>query len=176
MSTRAKRQPHNFDLPIIAKAIEEYKTSCKTQKQCAAEFNIPIKVFSYYFLNGFKKHEKLAQMNGGGDAGIAKTPGAYQKKAKQRPNYCVELLPANMTNPLTGGNNVNNNHVTDDDNIPSITIAPPKKMQSPQPVIMQQRSIPNMNVNDTIRNNMKAAMTVKSNGTKRLDLEKMMLK
>ena len=45
MSSRAR---HNVEYTQIAKAIQDYKTSHKTQKECAKDANIPYKVFSYY--------------------------------------------------------------------------------------------------------------------------------
>ena len=49
-----QRQKHNLDLPIIAKAIQEYKTTNKTQQQCANDAGIYMELFRYYYLNGFE--------------------------------------------------------------------------------------------------------------------------
>lgn len=80
-----QRVNHNQEIPKIAQAIREYKLTHKTQKQCAAEFGIPYKLFSYYYLNGFKKNQKV-----GGGLIPDETP--YQKKAKGRANNYEVIL------------------------------------------------------------------------------------
>ena len=88
------RTNHIHNLPLIAKAIQEYKTTHQTQKECAAKYGIPYKVFSYYFLNGFKKNQKV-----GGGLIPEETP--YQKKAKGRVNnYDVILVGGENPAPL----------------------------------------------------------------------------
>lgn len=89
MTTRVK---HNMDLPKIAQAIQEYKTTHKTQRQCAAEFGITYKLFSYYYLNGFKKNQKV-----GGGLIPEETP--YQKKAKQRANNYEVMIVGSDNKP-----------------------------------------------------------------------------
>lgn len=49
-------QEHTFgiDLVTIAVAIHEYKTTNKTQQQCANDAGISMELFRYYYLNGFE--------------------------------------------------------------------------------------------------------------------------
>jgi hypothetical protein len=164
------RKPHNLELPIIAQAIEEYRNSCMTQKQCAEKYNIPIKVFSYYFLNGFKKRERMA---GTGTAGIQTTQSTSHKpKAKQRENYLVELIPAqNQTQQIQTN--------------PQVTIAPPtlqQPIQQPQQpqhlqkhyhhnTIQKPVITPSVTPMIEINKKLKNATSVKPNGTKRINLD-----
>lgn len=75
------RKKHIINLSKIAQAIQEYKTSTLTQKQCADKYGISHSVFSYYFLHGFKKDKKL-------DDTISETP--FTKKQPKN-NYVIEL-------------------------------------------------------------------------------------
>jgi hypothetical protein len=175
----SSRKNHIHDLPLIAKAIQEYKTTHQTQKECAAKYGIPYKVFSYYFLNGFKKNQKVG-------GGLIPEETAYQKKAKQRVNnYDIVLL---------GGNNV-----------PVQQQLPLPPQLPPQPVSHQYQAPPmsqqqvkssvkpsskdyasisvaggsksmakphqNTSTHMTIKDKMKAATMVGKDGKKRLDLD-----
>ena len=119
----SRRNSHMHDLPTIAKAIQEYKTTYQTQKECADKFGIPYKVFSYYFLNGFKKNQKV-----GGGLIPEETP--YQKKSKTRANnyYDVVLVGKENVNqpplqPQIHPPPVNHNYVEQPNkNIPQISI------------------------------------------------------
>jgi len=92
----SNRTRHNAEIPTIARAIQEYKTTTKTQPECAKEFGIPIKVFSYYYLNGFKKNQRV-----GGGLIPDETP--HQRKSKNRDNnYEVVLVGAgNQSKPIS---------------------------------------------------------------------------
>lgn len=163
MTTRVR---HNLELPIIARAIQEYKTTHKTQRECAAEYGISYKLFSYYYLNGFKKNQKV-----GGELIPEET--AYQKKAKQRANnYNIVLL---------GGNTDNNKHQL-----------PMPPQLSPAPVSHQYPVLPNKSSskdkatisvksntkaivkpqqNNSIKDQMKAATKITKDGKKHLNLD-----
>jgi hypothetical protein len=86
MTTRV-RKPHNNDLPIIAQAIKEYQTTTKTQKQCAEQFGVPLKLFSYYYLNGFKKAEK----KGGNIIPNDSKPAGVRRSKLRDNNYNIVL-------------------------------------------------------------------------------------
>lgn len=104
------RKKYNLELPKIAAAIQEYKTSCKTQKQCATEFGIPYKVFSYYFINGFKKHMNISNENPNQISNQT-----YQKKTKQKPNQLnqlIEIIPTQGIQSVQhGGQSTNQNNI-----------------------------------------------------------------
>lgn len=120
------RGNHIHDLPKIALAIKEYKTTHQTQKECAAKHGIPYKVFSYYFLNGFKKNQKV-----GGGLIPEETP--YQKKAKGRAN--------NYDVIIVGDENADAVPPTPQFHPPPVNhtyIPPPPK---PQPVVKQQKTV-----------------------------------
>lgn len=84
---RKQKKKHLLDLPLIARAIEDYKKTGMTQKECAEKYKIPIKVFSYYYLNGIKKIKKAEAIE------ISLPPEhIIQRKAKPRQgNYDIEL-------------------------------------------------------------------------------------
>lgn len=83
------RKKHNRDIPNIARAIEKYQNSDLTQAECAKEFGISVKVFSYYYLNGFKKKQFLLDDN---------NEPIFVKKSKMRSN--------NYNDVLSGGSNI----------------------------------------------------------------------
>jgi len=139
------RKNHYQELPLIAKSIQEYKTSGLTQKEAAAKYNIPYKVFSYYYLNGFSKNKQK-------DASYLPEV-QYEKKSKLRQqNYDIEIVPSN----LSGGGMQQ-------------PIAP-----QPIPVIIQKPQISqpkqNANIPSTIKDKLNAASRVSSSGKKVVDL------
>jgi hypothetical protein len=139
------RKNHYQELPLIAKSIQEYKTSGLTQKEAAAKYNIPYKVFSYYYLNGFSKNKQK-------DASYLPEV-QYEKKSKLRQqNYDIEIVPSN----LSGGGMQQ-------------PIAP-----QPIPVIIQKPQISqpkqNANIPSTIKEKLNAASRVSSSGKKVVDL------
>jgi hypothetical protein len=175
MSTRIN---HAHDLPLIAKAIQEYKTTHQTQKECAVKHNIPYKVFSYYFLNGFKKNQKV-----GGGLIPEETP--YQKKAKGRVNnYEVILVGGDNPTPQQKFQqpHFQSSPVSHQYNTPpSQTIKPSPVIPSytqPKTVVKKQVQIisskPITHVNSTmasIKEKLNAATTVSKDGKKRVDLD-----
>lgn len=164
----SNRSNHIHDLPKIAKAIQEYKTTHQTQKECAAKYGIPYKVFSYYFLNGFKKNQKV-----GGGLIPEETP--YQKKAKGRAN--------NYDIILVGGENPAPQQVQFQP--PPVShqyIAPPPTQRSakPPPEIKKMpsttttgRSIAPVSSHtlSSVREKFNAALTVGKNGKKHFDID-----
>lgn len=163
----SKRTRHNLDLPKIAKAIQEYKTTNKTQTQCAEEAGINVKLFSYYYLNGFKKSVKV------GSDGTGEVPKdiPYQKKAKGRPNNYDEILIVNDTEqkPSHGPNHNLQVVNTQSQKGGSISIAPPLPPRQVQPV---QQVQPNraQDINNIVKNKIQAAKTVNAGGLTRVDL------
>ena len=140
------RKNHYQELPIIAKAIQEYKTSGLTQKEAAAKYSIPYKVFSYYYLNGFSKNKQKE---------TSYLPEVqYEKKSKLRQqNYDIEIVPTNHELPanLSGG-----------------SIQPVE----PKPVIIQKLPQPKPVeiIPKTIKEKLNAASRVSSSGKKVVDL------
>jgi hypothetical protein len=88
------RKPHNNDLPLIASAIKEYQTTTKTQKQCADQFGISQKLFSYYYLNGFKKAEK----KGGSIIPNDSKPAGVRRSKLRDNNYNIVLETSEQQN------------------------------------------------------------------------------
>lgn len=158
MTTRVK---HNMDLPKIALAIQEYKTTPKTQRQCAAEFGIPYKLFSYYYLNGFKKNQKVG-------GAMIPTETQYKKKSKQRQNnYDVILVGGNVQNQ-----SIPNEQHVHIDNTKRPHDFPAQDMQS-QSHRTKQKSTVTQSVSPRITDKIKAATIIK-NGKKHVDLDKLM--
>lgn len=155
------RVSHNLEIPNIARAIEEYKVSYMTQKQCAEKFNIPIKVFSYYFLNGFKKINKI-RASGGGTTSVQPTPPIGKHNAKQHEKLIVELLPGNSNHE----NNESHPAVS-----PQISLAPIQKSINRTNPIHPANKKKNYSPQSTeLDEKMKLATHTKSNGTKKIDL------
>ena len=109
------RRKHNLELPTIAQAIDEYRTSSKTQKECADEYGIPIKVFSYYYLNGFKKTHK---MNGGNNImginnnAIQNGSTGIKRKTKSRDvRYDVEIIKGHECKEIASALDISENTV-----------------------------------------------------------------
>lgn len=89
---------HRDDMPTIAKAIHEYKTTPKTQKVCAAEFGVPFKVFSYYYLHGFKGNKNFDEVFTNTTNNVTEKPKKVQKKAPvQQPIKPLKDQPVQIT-------------------------------------------------------------------------------
>lgn len=164
------RSRHNAEIPVIARAIQEYKTTHKTQRQCAEEFGIPYKVFSYYYLYGFKKNQKV-----GGTLIPEDDLQPHVRKSKLRQN--------NYDIVLVGGNNEQQQIQH-----PVQRQLPPKPVSHTVPVQqynnqrsvsetsrnqvsnIPQRSYPQMNVKEKLN----AATTIKDGG-KHIDLSQFLL-
>jgi hypothetical protein len=143
------RKNHYQELPLIARAIQEYKTSGLTQKEAAAKYNIPYKVFSYYYLNGFSKNKN-------------KDPSylpevKYEKKSKLRQqNYDIEIVSSN-NKPI--------NH-TLPSNLSGGSIQQQSYTLPPQPVVYKN----NENIPKSIKDKLNDASRVSSSGKKVVDL------
>ena len=188
MSTK-QRQKHNLDLPRIAKAIQEYKTTNKTQKQCADDADITVKLFSYYYLNGFKKSQKMDggnfHSNDPGTNETVKEGGVppnmkYEKKAKLRNNNYAEVV-------LMGEQpNTDNKHILPPQHAGT---APQQKLVYQQPVyqqpvyqppvyqqpVYQPLLIKPAPADPVIKKQITAATTVLSNGIKKVDLGQILI-
>ena len=172
MSTK-QRQKHNLDLPRIAKAIQEYKTTNKTQKQCADDAGITVKLFSYYYLNGFKKSQKLAGGNfHSNDANTnsvikedAPQPNIkYERKAKLRDNNYEIVLVGEQTEtnkPSGGSRQIAQQKIMQNNTTNTTNFANPTNATG---VIGNQ----------SIRNKLAAATTVSSTGVKKVNLSAFM--
>lgn len=144
-----QRKNHYQELPVIAKAIQDYKTSGLTQKEAAAKYGIPYKVFSYYYLNGFSKSKKKD---------VSYLPEVqYEKKSKLRQqNYDIEIVPANNIHEL-----------------PPNLAGGSQQQIPPQPIPKPVSKLPiksNETIPKTITEKLNAASRVSASGKKVVDL------
>lgn len=155
------RTQHNNEIPVIAKAIQEYKTTHKTQRQCAEEFNIPYKVFSYYYLYGFKKNQKV-----GGTLIPEDDQQPHIRKSKLRQNnYDIVLVGGKEQQPQQ--QQIYSKPIS---HVPPTQQRPmSESTRKPQSQFSQQL-YPTMNVKDKLT----AATTIKD-GSKHIDLGQFLL-
>lgn len=159
------RTRHNLELPTIAAAIQEYKTSHSTQKECAAKYGVPIKVFSYYYLNGFKKNQKV-----GGTLLPNDDMQPHVRKSKLREN--------NYNVVLTGGYEQTQQQITNPNlSRPQIPPKPISHELHPIPQVSvsskhpsEKHIVSQPNIQQNIKDKINAATTIRS-GSKHIDLD-----